>query len=97
MAFDNLPILLELGGSDPFIVCEDADIEKAAYGAIKGRFNCGQSCMASKRLIVVRKTANELLKNLLKNLKNLRWVILYQDTDMGPLVNSGGLEKIDSG
>jgi acyl-CoA reductase-like NAD-dependent aldehyde dehydrogenase len=62
--------VLELGGSDPFIVCEDADIEKASNGAVKGRFiNCGQSCIASKRFIVVKKIAR---------LKNSKLVILCQ-------------------
>jgi acyl-CoA reductase-like NAD-dependent aldehyde dehydrogenase len=47
--------VLKLGGSDPFIVCDDADIEKASDGAIKGRFiNCGQSCIASKRFIATK-------------------------------------------
>ena len=46
-------ITLELGGSDPMIVCEDADIDKALTGASVGRFyNCGQACLAVKRLLL---------------------------------------------
>jgi succinate-semialdehyde dehydrogenase/glutarate-semialdehyde dehydrogenase/succinyl-CoA reductase len=71
--------VLELGGSDPFIVCENADIEKASSGAVKGRFiNCGQSCIATKRFVVVKDIANEFIEKFVQKLKNLRWAILCQ-------------------
>ena len=90
--------VLELGGSDPFIVFEDADVEKASYGAIKGRFiNCGQSCIASKRFIVVKDIANEFIEKFVQKTEKLRvGDPLSDDTDLGPLVNARGLQKIDS-
>ena len=90
--------VLELGGSDPFIVCEDADIEKASNGAIKGRFiNCGQSCIASKRFIVVKNVANEFIEKFVQKAEKLKvGNPLSDDTDIGPLVNASGLKKIDS-
>jgi acyl-CoA reductase-like NAD-dependent aldehyde dehydrogenase len=90
--------VLELGGSDPFIVCADADIEKASSGAIKGRFiNCGQSCIASKRFIVVKNIANEFIEQFVQKAEKLKvGDPLSDDTDVGPLVNASGLKKIDS-
>jgi succinate-semialdehyde dehydrogenase/glutarate-semialdehyde dehydrogenase/succinyl-CoA reductase len=90
--------VLELGGSDPFIVCEDADIEKASNGAVKGRFiNCGQSCIASKRFIVVKNVANEFIEKFVLKTEKLKvGDPLSDDTDIGPLVNASGLNKIDS-
>ena len=90
--------VLELGGSDPFIVCEDADIEKASNGAIKGRFiNCGQSCIASKRFIVVKRVAKEFIEKFVQKTEKLSvGDPLSDDTDIGPLVNASGLNKIDS-
>jgi succinate-semialdehyde dehydrogenase/glutarate-semialdehyde dehydrogenase/succinyl-CoA reductase len=90
--------VLELGGSDPFIVCEDADIEKASTGAVKGRFiNCGQSCIASKRFIVAKNVANEFIEKFVQKAERLKvGDPLSDDTDVGPLVNASGLKKIDS-
>jgi succinate-semialdehyde dehydrogenase/glutarate-semialdehyde dehydrogenase/succinyl-CoA reductase len=90
--------VLELGGSDPFIVCEDADIEKASSGAVKGRFiNCGQSCIASKRFFVVKKVANEFIEKFVQKTEKLRvGDPLSEDTDLGPLVNYDGLVNIET-
>ena len=85
------------GGSDPFIVCEDADIEKASSGAVKGRFiNCGQSCIASKRFIVVKKIANEFIEKFVEKTEKLKvGDPLSDDTDVGPLVNARAVESIE--
>lgn len=90
-------IVLELGGSDPFVVCGDADIEKASSGAVKGRFiNCGQSCIASKRFIVVKNVANEFLEKFIEKTEKLKiGDPLSDETDIGPLVNQSAIENID--
>ena len=52
--------VMELGGSDAFIVCEDADIPRAVAAGIRGRFhNAGQVCLAAKRFILIEKIADE--------------------------------------
>jgi succinate-semialdehyde dehydrogenase/glutarate-semialdehyde dehydrogenase/succinyl-CoA reductase len=89
--------VLELGGSDPFIVCADADIEKASTGAVKGRFiNCGQSCIASKRFIVVKEVADEFTERFVQKTEQLRvGDPLSEETDVGPLVNAKSLENME--
>src|SRR5437660_10533700 len=58
-------VTLELGGSDPMIVCDDADIQKAITGAMVGRFwNAGQACLAVKRLFVFDQVYDEFVNGL---------------------------------
>ncbi|MDE1811777.1 MAG: NAD-dependent succinate-semialdehyde dehydrogenase [Thaumarchaeota archaeon] len=89
--------VLELGGSDPFIVCSDADVEKASTGAVKGRFiNCGQSCIASKRFFVVKNLAKEFIEKFVQKVEKLNVGDPMSDTtDIGPLVNADGLSRIE--
>jgi succinate-semialdehyde dehydrogenase/glutarate-semialdehyde dehydrogenase/succinyl-CoA reductase len=89
--------VLELGGSDPFIVCKDADIEKSSTGAVKGRFiNCGQSCIASKRFIVVKDVADEFTEKFVQKTEKLKvGDPLLDDTDIGPVVNAKALENME--
>jgi succinate-semialdehyde dehydrogenase/glutarate-semialdehyde dehydrogenase len=79
-------IVLELGGSDPFIILEDADIEKAAEIASKARFiNTGQSCIAAKRFIVIESVAQEFQDKFIKHFKALKMGDPLEDTDLGPV------------
>ncbi|AFS83533.1 aldehyde dehydrogenase [Candidatus Nitrosopumilus sediminis] len=88
--------VLELGGSDPFIVLDDAIIEKAAEGAVKGRFiNCGQSCVASKRFFVGKNIAEEFTELFIKKASQLKvGNPMSIETDIGPLSSKDGLETI---
>ena len=88
--------VLELGGSDPFIVLDDAIIEKAAEGAVKGRFiNCGQSCVASKRFFVGKNIAKDFIELFIKRTSRLKVGDPTSiETDVGPLASKEGLETI---
>ena len=82
--------VLELGGSDPFIILEDADIALAAKTAVKARMlNCGQSCIAAKRFIVVKSIADQFIELFEKNFAELRFGDPRNpDTDYGPMART---------
>ncbi len=79
--------VLELGGSDAFIILEDADIDKAVEWAVVGRINNnGECCVASKRFIAVEKIADEFLEKFKDKLSNLKvGDPMYPTTELGPL------------
>jgi acyl-CoA reductase-like NAD-dependent aldehyde dehydrogenase len=82
--------VLELGGSDPFIVLEDADIAKAARTAVTARFtNAGQSCINAKRFIVVDAVAEDFVAAFVEQARTLRLGDPFStDTTMGPLARA---------
>jgi len=88
--------VLELGGSDPYIVLADADINNAAIACAKGRLiNCGQSCIAAKRLIVVQDVYDEFLTCLIKIFSELKIGDPNDvSTDIGPLASKQVLDTI---
>lgn len=90
--------VLELGGSDPFIVLEDADLDEAAKSAVSARlqFNAGQSCISAKRFIVVDKVAEEFTKKLQKIVNELKiGDPNSSDTQVGPLANEQMVTDIE--
>ena len=66
-------VTLELGGSDPMIICDDADLAKAASAASMGRFyNCGQACLAIKRVYVFASVADDVIEAIVAKASRLR-------------------------
>jgi len=90
-------VVLELGGSDPFIVLDDADVEAASTGAVAGRFiNNGQSCICAKRFFVAKKIADDFLDRFISKTKSLKvGDPLSPETDVGPMVREESLHKLD--
>jgi succinate-semialdehyde dehydrogenase/glutarate-semialdehyde dehydrogenase len=80
-------VVLELGGSDPFIVLDDADVEKAARTAANARMvNSGQSCIAAKRFIVMESVAEEFTKHFIARLREMKiGDPMDETTDVGPM------------
>src|SRR3989338_1881790 len=89
--------VLELGGSDPFIVLKDAKLRFTCENAVKAMFiNSGQSCIAAKRFIVVKDIADEFADKLLSLVEKLKvGDPLKKTTDIGPLVNYNQLLSLD--
>jgi len=91
-------LTLELGGSDPMIVCDDADLELAVEGAAWGRFrNCGQSCTSVKRLFLFESIAEAFIKSFAEKVKTIKVGNgLDKSTHMGPVHTEEQREKVES-
>jgi len=91
-------VVLELGGSDPFVVMPSADLDDAAAWAVKARcVNNGQSCIAAKRFIVHEKIADEFERRFVNGMKSLKLGDpMDPATDVGPLANADGVKSLDA-
>lgn len=91
-------LVLELGGSDPFIVLKDADMEAAAKGAVFSRMlNAGQSCIAAKRFIVEEEVYVSFVKMIVSGMETLRvGDPMKLETQVGPMARLDLLESIES-
>jgi succinate-semialdehyde dehydrogenase / glutarate-semialdehyde dehydrogenase len=92
------PSVLELGGSDPFIVMPSVDLEKAVSTAVTSRtLNNGQSCINAKRIIVHEEIADEFERRFVERMSALKvGDPMQEDTDMGPLATPQILEDVDT-
>ncbi|EZQ11711.1 aldehyde dehydrogenase [Candidatus Acidianus copahuensis] len=90
-------VIMELGGSDPIIVLEDAEVERASSIAVRARFEyAGQNCNAGKRIIVREEIAEKFIKAFSQKVRELRvGDPLDERTDIGPVINSESVEKME--
>ena len=88
---------LELGGKDPFIICDDVDIEIAAQGAVWAAcLNAGQVCTSSERFYVMRGVADDFVEASREFVESLNvGDPMDEKTDIGPMINAKGREKVE--
>ena len=91
-------VVLELGGSDPFIVMPSADLDAAVATGVDARtINNGQSCIAAKRFIVHESIASEFEKKFVDRMKNLRVGDPFDEkTEVGPLATASAVKDLDA-
>jgi succinate-semialdehyde dehydrogenase/glutarate-semialdehyde dehydrogenase len=92
-------VVLELGGSDPFIVMPSADLDAAVATAVDARVqNNGQSCIAAKRFIVSEKIAPEFERRFVQRMQDLRVGDPFEEsTQLGPLASADAVTSLDDG
>src|ERR1700737_2295808 len=90
-------VVLELGGSDPFIVMPSADLDAAVTTAVKARIvNNGQSCIAAKRFIVAEGIAAEFERRFVSKMEALKVGDPFDEkTELGPLATADGVADLD--
>jgi succinate-semialdehyde dehydrogenase/glutarate-semialdehyde dehydrogenase len=90
-------VVLELGGSDPFLVLDDVNVDAVASAAVQARFvNCGQSCVAAKRFIVMDKVVGEFAERFVHHLQAMKvGDPMDGSTDIGPLARPEAREELE--
>ncbi|MDM8568852.1 NAD-dependent succinate-semialdehyde dehydrogenase, partial [Thiotrichales bacterium HSG1] len=90
-------VSMELGGNAPFIVFDDADLDRAVAGTVASKYrNTGQTCVCANRLLVQDSVYDEFASKLADTVKNLKVGDgLQGDTQQGPLINMTAVEKVE--
>jgi acyl-CoA reductase-like NAD-dependent aldehyde dehydrogenase len=93
------PTILELGGKDPLIVCDDADLGRAAHAAMAGSFiNCGQNCLATERILVFDAVFDDFVGRVLELAMPLRQgpPSMEAALDLGAILSPLQLDRIEA-
>ena len=90
--------VLELGGSDPYVILKDADLDQAVEACVIGRLlNTGQSCIAAKRFIVVADVLGDFQERLIDEMRVKKWGDPFEeDIDLGPMVDESARDELHS-